>query len=326
VIHLFSGKYFIIQKILLSISELIRNKSGFIIQNISTELLIYIIPFLPYKYVMINQNVCKNWMRILKSNLSKKILFLPTPREMRFSRIINTEYNVDIMTTIKDDIILYDYNYSYKINTKNLGIIKTKKKFSADLISSNENYVCYIKFNYITILPLNEKKHYSNIHIFQTQGLAIDQNNLILVPTRYIFHIFNLEGTVIKSWGLTNNSFNSSCRNIAVYEKNIYMVDSAFNRIDVFSYEGKLIRRWGKKGTEPGNFESPHGIAIYQNLVFITDPGNARIQVFTLDGKFVFKYENKNEKYINDILIRNSDVYLNYRGYRGISEFKLIYY
>jgi len=48
----------------------------------------------------------------------------------------------------------------------------------------------------------------------------------------------------------------------------------------------QLMKTWGSKGNEPGQFNEPTGIAIAGNEVFVSDSRNARIQVFDLDGNF----------------------------------------
>ena len=49
------------------------------------------------------------------------------------------------------------------------------------------------------------------------------------------------------------------------------MVDTILTYVRVFSYEGKLIRRWGNFEIEPGNFENLCRVAIYQDIVYIVD-------------------------------------------------------
>jgi sugar lactone lactonase YvrE len=59
-------------------------------------------------------------------------------------------------------------------------------------------------------------------------------------------------------------------------------------RIVKFSKDGKFIKTWGKKGTRPGEFDTPHAIAIDSaGRLFVGDRGNNRIQIFDQDGKFL---------------------------------------
>ena len=59
-------------------------------------------------------------------------------------------------------------------------------------------------------------------------------------------------------------------------------------RIVKFSKDGRFIKSWGKKGTAPGDFETPHALAIdSRGRLFVGDRGNNRVQIFDQDGKFL---------------------------------------
>jgi sugar lactone lactonase YvrE len=59
-------------------------------------------------------------------------------------------------------------------------------------------------------------------------------------------------------------------------------------RIVKFSKDGKFIKTWGKKGTAPGDFDTPHALAFdSKGRLFVGDRANNRIQIFDQDGKFL---------------------------------------
>jgi sugar lactone lactonase YvrE len=59
-----------------------------------------------------------------------------------------------------------------------------------------------------------------------------------------------------------------------------------------FSKEGKFIKTWGKPGTAPGDFETPHTLAMdSRGRLFVGDRGNNRIQIFDQDGKFLEEWK-----------------------------------
>ncbi|MBV8846340.1 MAG: hypothetical protein JO307_26335, partial [Bryobacterales bacterium] len=59
-------------------------------------------------------------------------------------------------------------------------------------------------------------------------------------------------------------------------------------RVLKFDKDGKFIKTWGGKGTDPGKFDVAHGIAIdAKGLLWVTDRENQRIQIFDQDGKYV---------------------------------------
>ncbi|TVY11459.1 hypothetical protein [Paenibacillus cremeus] len=70
----------------------------------------------------------------------------------------------------------------------------------------------------------------------------------------------------------------------------IYVADGyGQSWIHQYDAEGRYIRSWGGKGSEPGQLKCPHGISV--NLrgeepeLYVADRGNFRIQVFTMDGE-----------------------------------------
>jgi 6-bladed beta-propeller len=82
---------------------------------------------------------------------------------------------------------------------------------------------------------------------------------------------------------------------------NLYVTDLS-QRVTVISPAGKVLRRWGKPGTAPGEFKFiasdptiPANVtgritAGRNGMVYISDSGNARLQVFTRQGRFVRQF------------------------------------
>jgi sugar lactone lactonase YvrE len=59
-------------------------------------------------------------------------------------------------------------------------------------------------------------------------------------------------------------------------------------RVLKFDKNGRFIKTWGGKGTEPGKFDVAHGLAIdAKGLLWVTDRENQRIQIFDQDGKYI---------------------------------------
>ena len=117
-------------------------------------------------------------------------------------------------------------------------------------------------------------------------GIVWLASSLILSP-----HLFSSvqaeEYTPALKWGrfgLANSSFNLP-EGIAVDPSsgNVFVADTANNRIQVFSSNGTFITAWGKFGLVDGNFAYPEDIAVgQQGNVFVADTANNRIQVFSL--------------------------------------------
>lgn len=69
---------------------------------------------------------------------------------------------------------------------------------------------------------------------------------------------------------------------------NIFVSDALGNaRIAKFDKNGKFIKSWGSRGSQPGQFETPHSLALdARGNLYVADLGNKRIQVFDNDGIF----------------------------------------
>jgi sugar lactone lactonase YvrE len=62
-------------------------------------------------------------------------------------------------------------------------------------------------------------------------------------------------------------------------------------RIVKLSKDGKFIKAWGKKGSAPGEFDSPHSLAMdAAGRLFVADRSNSRIQIFNQDGEFLAEW------------------------------------
>jgi DNA-binding beta-propeller fold protein YncE len=63
-------------------------------------------------------------------------------------------------------------------------------------------------------------------------------------------------------------------------------------RISKFTKDGRFVKSWGKFGSGPGEFRTPHALAFdSRGRLFVADRGNHRIQIFDQDGKFLDSYE-----------------------------------
>ena len=59
-----------------------------------------------------------------------------------------------------------------------------------------------------------------------------------------------------------------------------------------FSSDGKFIKTWGKKGSGPGEFDTPHALAFdSKGRLFVGDRNNNRIQIFDQDGNYIEEWK-----------------------------------
>lgn len=75
---------------------------------------------------------------------------------------------------------------------------------------------------------------------------------------------------------------------------NIWVSYDAEAKIAEFDTEGKLLTRWGTKGTGAGKLESAYRLAFGpEGNIWVAEWGNNRVQVFKPTGKYVFGFGSK---------------------------------
>ena len=113
---------------------------------------------------------------------------------------------------------------------------------------------------------------------------------------------FSPDGKVLLTLGKAGvagagpDTFNQPSRVIVAPNGDIFVGDghggNSNARIVKFSKSGTFIRTWGKKGTAPGEFESPHGLGMdSRGRLFVADRGNNRLQIFDQDGTFLEEWK-----------------------------------
>src|SRR5215813_7403419 len=75
--------------------------------------------------------------------------------------------------------------------------------------------------------------------------------------------------------------------------KYFYVSDGYGNsRVVKFTIDGKYVLDWGKKGTKPGEFNTPHSVAVDSHgTVYVSDRENNRIQIFDPNGKYLRQWD-----------------------------------
>jgi sugar lactone lactonase YvrE len=67
----------------------------------------------------------------------------------------------------------------------------------------------------------------------------------------------------------------------------LFVTSADRHEVIVFDWKGNVLRRWGGRGEEPGQFFHPATIEISAEMVYVVDVLNARVQCFYPDGRVV---------------------------------------
>ncbi len=113
---------------------------------------------------------------------------------------------------------------------------------------------------------------------------------------------FSPDGKVLMTLGKAGvkgdgqDTFNAPSNVLVAPNGDIFVADGHGGetnaRIVKFTKEGKFIKAWGKKGTGPGEFDTPHMLAMDSaGRLFVADRVNNRIQIFDQDGKFIDQWK-----------------------------------
>ena len=75
-----------------------------------------------------------------------------------------------------------------------------------------------------------------------------------------------------------------------------------------FTKDGKYVKEWGKLGSGPGEFRTPHALAFdSRGRPFVADRGNHRIQIFDQDGKVLDSTRGGNIGRVSGLFIDKND-------------------
>lgn len=82
-------------------------------------------------------------------------------------------------------------------------------------------------------------------------------------------------------------AFGSIMASAVAEDGSIFIVDGANRQVSVFDSNGNFVRRFGRRGRGPGEFEFPYRIRVTEAEVYVYDRSIHRINVYDLAGNFV---------------------------------------
>jgi sugar lactone lactonase YvrE len=119
-------------------------------------------------------------------------------------------------------------------------------------------------------------------------GLGIDRKGrLIVCDSHYnCFRLYSADGTEVQ---VVRGDFAYVSDVVQDEEGNWYVAEfGELQRISKLDANGKVLKRWGSEGSEPGQFSRVRALALGpDDLLYAADACNHRIQVFTKEGELV---------------------------------------
>lgn len=75
----------------------------------------------------------------------------------------------------------------------------------------------------------------------------------------------------------------------------VYVADTSNEQIQVFDRDGRWVRKFGRLGRGPGEFDFPFGLAIRNGRLYVADRENGRIQILEKNGRPVGQIPDPNK-------------------------------
>ena len=123
--------------------------------------------------------------------------------------------------------------------------------------------------------------------------------------------------------GAPDTPFNMPARAVTAPSGDIFVADGyGQERVHRFSPDGELLRSWGSKGVNRGQFDTVHTVWVDRlERVWIADRANRRIQIFDVDGTYLDEWTDIAGP--NEIYIDQDDVVYIAEGQRRVSIFSM---
>ena len=162
------------------------------------------------------------------------------------------------------------------------------------LVKVNGKHICGSPFN-VTIKEFHGKpvscfgRQGSGNGMFQyPRGVAVTDNDEIVVADNAGVQVFDSNGTFLKSFALRSYSYLFGAA--ITKEKTIFLAEYGNHRVHLFSWEGRHLSSFGSKGNFDSKLMNPRGLSLDSNgNVIVADTGNKQIKIFTPDGRFLMK-------------------------------------
>lgn len=129
-------------------------------------------------------------------------------------------------------------------------------------------------------------------------GLAVDRHGSIYVIDSGHQRVqkYDANGNFVTTWGTIGGDEGQFVfriagpipGGIAVDDQDTVYVSDFYDRVQVFTPDGRFLRRWGASGSRDGQMIFPGGVAVDgHGAVYVVDTWNRRIEKFDRFGRFL---------------------------------------
>ena len=122
--------------------------------------------------------------------------------------------------------------------------------------------------------------------------VCLDEERRIVV-TEFLksrIQVMSPEGETISIFGNIDPEKLNNSKSCFPYKDKFFISDSGNHCIKAFDKSGTFLHRFGKRGNQDGQFDSPYGLLINRShCLLVCDQLNHRVQQFSLDGRFTGK-------------------------------------
>jgi DNA-binding beta-propeller fold protein YncE len=119
-------------------------------------------------------------------------------------------------------------------------------------------------------------------------GIAVDERGVVFVSDTKLARVlaFDARGDVILAIGAKDEFYSPAGLAIDRKSGRLYVADAGRHRIRVYDrVSGKFLFEFGRRGTEPGQFNYPTHLFLRGDRLYVADTMNFRVQAMDLDGR-----------------------------------------
>jgi peptidylamidoglycolate lyase len=99
---------------------------------------------------------------------------------------------------------------------------------------------------------------------------------------------------------------------IATLDDGSFFVSDGYRnaRVMKFAHDGRFLFEWGSKGSNPAQFDLPHGVSVHDDRVYVADRSNERVQVFNMQGEYIEEWRSSAIGRPYSVAVRGARAYI----------------